>query len=408
MRTSAWLFALGWLSGCGPGGSGGTTPPLTVDKDIEAATTWTLSTGDCDVVVKGVQAVRAALVIEKGTKVCFEADAGLLVEANGSLTAAGTPEAPILFTSTNQTKGAWKGLAFVSVNNANQLVHTDISYAGGAESFCCGFFLGNESVKAAVVLGDYKSGAQVTIQNTKIHRSGSYGLFAFEKATLEGFSSNTFEANAQAPLAVYLPQLGSLDAASVYSGGASPNGTQYIRVTGGEPLTTDLTVRKLDTAYGMGAGRPDSVFAVKADLTIQSGVRFEFEANSGILVEEDGRLLSTGTASERVVFTGGGTIRGFWKGLAFLSLGNVLEETDVIYGGNADPFCCGFFEPGSGPSTRANLVVGDYNTAAGLTLRNIKSIESGGRGITVLSASTVTQEGTNDLTSQNATPNLGL
>lgn len=393
---------------CGPGGSSGNTLPITVSEDLAADATWTPSTGDCDVIVDGVPEIKSALVIEKGTKICFKDNSGLLVAANGSLKAVGTAEDPIVFTSTTATKGAWKGLAFLSVNNDNQLIHTEISYAGNASAFCCGFFISNENARAALVLGDYKDPAQVTVQDSKISHSGGYGLQAFTNAKLESFARNTFEANELAPVSAYIQHLSQLDAASVYGGGSAPNGKQFVRVLFDQPLASDTTIKKLDVPYSLGFGFPKSIFRVKAALTVSAGTRLEFEANSGMLVEADGTISTQGTSADRVVLTGRSATKGYWKGLALLSLGNTLTETELSYGGNADAFCCGFFEPGGGESTKANLVVGDYATTGGVTINNVSSIQSGGRGVTALHSSTVTQQGTNDLTTGNTSANLGL
>jgi hypothetical protein len=342
-------------------------------------------------------------------KVCFAEDTGLLVEANGSLDASGTAEKRITFTGKNATKGYWKGLAFLSTNNANKLLYADITHAGGSSEFCCGFFLGSENIKAAVVVGDYAAGAQVTIKNSTVSDSANTGLFALTNGKLPGFASNTFAANDGVPVALFFEAVAQLDAASVFSGGAKPNGKPYVRVIApGEKTSKAIEVPKLDLPYGMGTGKDGSIFTVGDALTIAAGTRFEFEANSGILVEKTGTMTVNGSASQRVVFTGRSPTKGYWKGLAFLSTGNVLHNADVQYGGNSDAFCCGFFEPSNAGNTKSNLVVGDYATAAGVTLDGVNSTQSGARGVSALNGSTVTLQGTNDLVTGNATANLGL
>ncbi len=392
-------------TGPGPGGPGG---DVVVSTEISDATTWSPSASDCDVQVTTVVKVSAALTIQPGTKICFQANAGLLVGATGSLNAVGTADKHIVFTGTSQTKGFWKGLAFLSLNNDNKLIYADVEYAGSPEPFCCGFFTSYEDAKASVVVGDYATAAQVTIQHSSFASSANYGLFAFEGSKIPEFSANHFADNDKAPVSVFFTTAGALDSATQYSGGSSPNQVQYARVLSGDALDMTTTLAKLDVPWGMGLGVANSVFTVRAPLTVVAGAQLAFEANSGILVDSAGQLTASGTPTEHVTFTGRSQTPGFWKGLAFLSVGNALTNTDVSYGGNADPFCCGFWEPSVGnPAAVANLVVGDYATSAGLALTDVTSTQSGGRGVDVLGGS-VTQSGTCDLLTGNAASNYGL
>lgn len=408
MRRAICIAALSALAACGVDADEGGGAPITVNQDISADTTWSPSSGDCDVVVEKVVNVKAALTVKAGTKVCFAAKAGLIVTSTGSLNATGTASERIAFTGQSATKGFWRAIGFLSVNGENKLIHTDISYAGATEGLCCGFFAGSEDVVAAIMVGDTSTSAQVTLQDSAITQSGGHGLFAFINARLEGFARNRFAQNELTPLTLYYPQVERLDTASVYGGGGSANGRQWVRVLDPDvDLSANITFRKLDVPYGMGQGLTEPIFNVTGQMTVEAGARLEFEGNSGIIFKPGGMLRAIGTSTSRITFTGRSPTKGFWKGLGFLSVGNELTYVDVSYGGNDDALCCGFFEPNSGPSTRANLVVGDYSTSGGLTLNNVTSTQSGNRGISVLKG-TVTQSGTNDLVSGNTTANLGL
>jgi hypothetical protein len=397
------FLACGGSSSSNDGGAGG---GLVVSADLTTATSWVASAADCDVTVQGVVNVKAPLVIGAGVKVCFQANAGLLVTETGSLNAAGTASNRITFTGTSATPGYWKGLAFLSNDSANLLDYVDVSYAGADEAFCCGFFNSKGDAKAGVVVGDYATTARVVFSHSTISHSGHDGLWAFDQAKLEGFTGNAFTANAGVPVSVHLTSVSAIDATSTYSGGAQANGSEQVNVLFANKTTSDVTLHALSVPFGMSAGMAGTVFQVGGKLTIEAGATLQFEANSGVEVEATGTLATTGTAAARVMLTGRSQVPGFWKGVALLSLGNTLTNTDLTWAGNDDPFCCGYFEPSSGaPNTKAGVVVGDYHTPAGVTLTDVNVTHSANRGVSKLMG-TVTQAGTNDLTTGNGAANL--
>lgn len=392
------------LFGCGPGGPGEmTVDALTVSSDITSPTTWAATAADCDVVVTKEIAVKAKLTIAPGVKVCFEAKTGLLVRETGSLSAVGTDTARITLTGTSASPGFWKGVAFLSNDVANSLQYVDLSYAGHPEGFCCGFFNGSENSLAALVVGDYQTSALVALSHSRVMQSGAGGVYANENARLTGFADNEFSGNAGAPVALPLVAVNDLDAASVYSGGATPNGTNVVRVLAFRKTTTPVTLKRLDVPYAMSEGTPNKVFEVAAPMTIEAGTRAEFEANSGLLIAANGSLNVNGTAAARVTLTGRSPTPGYWKGVAVLSLSNALSNTDLSFAGNDDSFCCGFFN-GQGDA-KAGLVVGDTSTTGGVVVTDVAVTQSKNRGVFVVKGS-LTEMGTNDLVTGNALPNI--
>jgi hypothetical protein len=98
-----------------------------------------------DFIVRG-DTTRVALTVEPGTILQFKADARLEIDndsAGAALVAAGTPDAPIVFTSAAATPAAgdWAGVVFGGAPDAqSRLEHVEIRYAGGAsmaDSFHC-------------------------------------------------------------------------------------------------------------------------------------------------------------------------------------------------------------------------------------------------------------------------------
>jgi hypothetical protein len=396
------LLFTGCLIGPGPLPTDG---GLAVRDDITTETTWVPGPAACDVVVADVVRVRARLTIAAGTTVCFNANAGLLVEATGALSAVGTTDNRIVFTSTTATPGAWRGLAFLSNDIANALHFTDITYAGSPEEFCCGFFDGSGAVRGAVVVGDVSKAARVSIQNTTISSSAAMGITAQKGSRLIGFENNTFRLNGGFPVSLSLSAATDLDSRSVYSGGAMANMTNAVRLLDfNEKTESPVTLRKLDVPYAMNTGFAGKVFDIGALLTIEAGTRLEFEANSGLLILPTGSLRIEGTATARVTLTGRSPTTGFWKGVAVNSLTNQMAFTDLTFAGSDSEFCCGFFEPG-GSSTKAGLVIGDISSSGAVAFSNSTITQSRFRGVSVLRG-TFTPTGTNDITTGNGSPNL--
>ncbi|CAM3169175.1 hypothetical protein G4177_26335 [Corallococcus sp. ZKHCc1 1396] len=376
------VLAASVLAACGgEDDPGDDNPPgETCVRDVTgkqtAATTWSPGDDGCAYVVEDVVEVSGALTIAPGTVVRFGPEAGLLITETGSLNAVGTEASPITFTGTTQTPGFWKGLAFKSNNPANVLEHVVISYAGSEDPFCCDLFYGpggRLDARAAVLLGSNSRSAATTVRiaNTTIEKSGTQGLFAFNKARLPGFSQNLFRGNLGAPVTVSMSLVGALDSATVYSGNSatSPqaNGDNTVHVLAAPASDSGgtQTLRKLDVPYGIATGLPDTTVSYTGALTIDPGVRLQFEAQSGLRIEQDGSLVARGTAAEPIVFTGRTETTGFWKGLSFRSSSgnNVIAFAQVSHGGS-DTFCCDAFT-GAGDIV-ANISVGGAVDSSGL------------------------------------------
>jgi hypothetical protein len=310
-----------------------------------------------------------------------------------------------VFLGTSSTLGFWTSIAFLSANDDNRLIYTDFEGGGGSAGPCCGFFFGGEDAHAPIIVGDFQTSASVTIQNTTVENSPNFGLFAFPGAQLSDFSTNTFQGNGKAGVVVSLGAVGFLDAGSDYLGNPA-NGDPWIRVLLGGNLTRPLAIHNFGLPYAVSYGFPGSVVGIDSRLDIDPGVQLSFETNSGWVVDALGQLHAVGTPTERIAFTGRQPSKGFWKGLAFMSVGNELTNTDISYAGNSDHFCCGFFD--STGDAHANLVLGDYQTTAGLNLTDVTSTQSGGEGLEVIHSSQVSLAGKNDLDTGNTTPNTGF
>lgn len=380
MRRNVALSLLGLagiLAACGGSGGGPAPGSIRVTANLTAPATWAPISGlDCDYVVaanKEIE-VQAALTIQPGTKVCFEANSGLEVMQTGSLNAKGVMGNRITFTGTVAAKGHWKGLAFRSNNPANELDFVDVLFAGSNDNFCCDYFEG-PNISAAVLVGSNAAAtATLKLTNSQISSSGNYGLYVFNSDRLESFSANTFSANNKAPVAIPITEMGKMDLASNFSGaGLTANTVNAVQVNESSPASTNVaqTVRKLDVPYAMMLGDPGSQQKYQGALTLQAGVRLEFESNTGLEITETGSLNAVGTSTDPIIFTGRVASKGYWKGIAFRSNNpaNRLERAEVSYAGNNDYFCCDYFE---GPNISAAVLVGS-NAVKNATLALVNS-----------------------------------
>lgn len=126
------------------------------------------------------------LTIERGNRLIFEAGSSLYITGTGALTAQGDAANPILFTGDQATPGYWDGIQFAWSNNLNNLLdYVQINYAGGGSL--------NGSVH---ILSSSVSPSRVTINNSEISNSGSYGIYVGQNAIVNDFLlDNTFTNN---------------------------------------------------------------------------------------------------------------------------------------------------------------------------------------------------------------------
>ena len=136
--------------------------------------------------------VDAALILEAGVSLIFNAGAKLSVNKPGSLKALGTEADPILFTGFEATPGYWEGIEFNRSNSINnQLDYATIEYAGGGNPSTSGnitstcftgsptrFSVTNSTINESFGWGVYKggdeaSGCDITLTNNTYSNNAS-------------------------------------------------------------------------------------------------------------------------------------------------------------------------------------------------------------------------------------------
>ncbi|MGC1240404.1 MAG: hypothetical protein WA874_02390 [Chryseosolibacter sp.] len=127
--------------------------------------------------------------------------------------------------------------------------------------------------------------------------------------------------------------------------------------------------------------KPDYVvtsdLVVTAQLTIAPGVVIEFDSDKSLQIYPGGTLIAKGTSTENIVFTGKGKVKGYWKGILFLSndVENELDHVSVASAGsNALP------EVGVKASV---ALAGTESTGSALKISNSNLYDGNGYGLYV-------------------------
>jgi len=125
--------------------------------------------------------------IAPGARLSFDADAGLWVGIEGSLSAI-SDAGDIRFEGRVDQAGYWLGIGFESASELNVFDGVTIDGAGSG-SWCC-----DASRQAAAIL--LESSSRVTVKNSTLSRSSGWGIFAVSDALEVTQSDNTFEDDA--------------------------------------------------------------------------------------------------------------------------------------------------------------------------------------------------------------------
>lgn len=298
----------------------GTEPPIELDCDYfkEDRILVDNPNAPVDYVIKCVMPVYADIKIEAGVVIEFEQDAGIEIDdfniPKASLSAIGTSEKPVVFRGVKKEKGYWRGIMFDSNSPDNKLIHTRVEDAGGRA------FSSNGDLGAVHV---YASG-QLTMENTQVTNSKSYGLNAtYTKASLT-LTNNTFTKN-NAPAVVNPGYLDALNSTNDYKG----NTSDFVEVDPyGEEITKPSTWHKINVPYRVLSNAVKHI-RVRNLLTIEPGVLIEFGPETYLNIYEDGGgLKAVGTSSEPIIFTGVSKVAKAWKGIYIESK---HPETEIAY-----------------------------------------------------------------------------
>lgn len=327
------LMSLATLTAFGCGG-GDASSPMDANNTDDACETFeeiggtlaadTVLSG-CYRVTEQLEARDGLVTIAPGTRFEFEADTGLLVEADGILAADGTATAPIEMVGTTETSGFWKGVAITSQQPDNRLRFVKIAHAGSdVWDPCC-------PVETAPAALNAFEDAIVQVEDSSFRASGDFGVAFAQGVEVSSFARNTFEDAVGHSVRIFSTNVGALDAASTYGEGA-------VRVVGVD-VASEQSWAAIDATYEV-FGAFDVLEG--GGVIIEPGATVAFAEDSGVHAAK-GVLRVVGTEAARITLRGTTETARWWRGLAWGSRkpDNAIAFADVAHGGSDywDPCC---------------------------------------------------------------------
>lgn len=224
--------------------------------------------------------------------------------------------------------------------------------------------------KSAAISVDNDLGAKLSMKNSFVFASESYGLYVEKGAYLGEFSGNNFEANKAAAVALPIYEAARLTSASVSTSENAQNAIEIVESRLDLEEEVSLTAMADGTTYYLPQG-----IDIISGLKIQPGVTIELGQNALIKVIS-GYLNAVGTQEAAITFAGAVKEKGYWMGIVFKSPStqNVLEYAEVSYGGSSEL-------PGL-IDTKANIGV-DAEQKGKLMITNSRIKQGAGWGVAV-------------------------
>lgn len=311
----------------------------------------------------------ARLTIEAGAEFAFDAQTGLTLGSESITQANGTENSPIIFTGLTKEAGWWNGIyVFNTTHPDNLLDGIVVEYAGGEA-----FTTSTEPANLTVGRSSYSS--SVTVKNSTFRNSKGVGMFVHASSDIPGSEINTYTGNDEGPVSFPTSKIHYLDNNSTFTGNAS--GTDYAIVRG-NTLEDDATWQPLDVPYGM-KGKSQ---IKTAELTIEPGAQFAFDAQARLEFGEESVIQLIGTDEKEILFTGMREEAGWWDGIFVFDTthpDNTMEYVTIEYAGRVQ------MHSSSDP---ANLVVGRSSYPAHLSVTNSTFRNSNDTGLYIHSQST--------------------
>ena len=159
------------------------------NAELDNDATWVAPTDGSKYIMDGNVIYNGNLTINPGVSFEFEANRGFNIE--GSMSAIGTSEQHISFSSVTKSAGAWKGIKFDDSNNViNKLHFVDVSYGGSAA---------NSVEKANLNVDQFSGFSTVDIQNSSFTNSAGYGIAISNNSSITQ-NNNSFSSNVSADI----------------------------------------------------------------------------------------------------------------------------------------------------------------------------------------------------------------
>lgn len=318
------IFTLAVL--CSPVARAATDVSGAVDGDWDVAgSPYVCTTADLTVTAGHT------LTIEPGVVVQFASSRRLQVA--GTITAVGTADAPITFTTTSNSPaaGAWKQIQFQNTAKAT-LDYVMVQWAGQGTSagtsmsaVQIGASTGSGSLLAGIshtsvldclgygfrIATDNGTAHTVSLKSSTVQRAGKGGLDIMSASTLDSLTitGNDFTGNAGPPVQISAQALPAFNTSPNTFSGNLPGDIfslpAYSSISHQVTLWHDVKVQP-------GSGGGPSV-APGNTLNVQPGVTMSLDVGQALDIR--GALVAIGTSSQPVTFTAVNGTPGGWNGI---------------------------------------------------------------------------------------------
>jgi hypothetical protein len=254
------------------------------------------------------------LLIQPGCQIYFNGN--YRFEVQGVLSANGTSQNPILFTSNsaNPAKGDWRFIYFNQPDAGSIMNYCDVSYGG--------------SVAARGMINFRNASNGLIISNCNLSYSGSYGIEYRNNAADPQIIDCSISNCDNYPIYTYADRVKDI-AGNMNFSGNTPNSI-YFR---SQDVNTG-SWQNFGIPYVIGGN-----FTVSdgQTLTINAGNVLKFNGANTITVE--GTLVANGTPGQHIIFTSNQTTpaSGDWNRIYFngADAGCMLNYCDILYAGSA-------------------------------------------------------------------------
>jgi Right handed beta helix region len=301
--------------------------------------------------------IGAPLTLAPGAVLTFKTDTSAILRTGGSITAVGTADAPITFTSVENLPGYWKGLQITTASASNRFDHV-IFENGGSQPWT-----GSDDARAMVYL---EGNSKAVFTHTTFRGSGHYGLWVPAGGNIAGFDGNIFTGNARAMI-VHANRAGAISANNTFR----DNTENTVRVSFGnnDALVTAQTWNDFNTPFYV-----TTRTFIQAPLTIADGTEVAFAQDASLIVNQQGALRAAGIDGNPVVFRGGEDLEGYWQGIEYgtASAGNALTYVIVSNAGSRPWF--------GGDNSTASI---DVTSTGRVALEHVRFEKSGGHAVIV-------------------------
>ncbi|MBD3275758.1 MAG: hypothetical protein GF372_10620 [Candidatus Marinimicrobia bacterium] len=281
-----------------------------------------------DYLIESDISVNAVLTVEPGVVVHVNEGEIIEIGSSGAIIAKGTASDSIIFTSSNEAGDIhWGGLSINSSDSRNELSNVRVSYAGGAE---LNYMTWQGDIFANIaILED----AQLSINNSTISYSNSFGLHVETGGSINTFSSNNFNNNHDVALKMPVNQFGKMDTNTLLANNGKNAAQAY-----GSSISNGDNQEWEKLADGATYHITGDV-GIHSELAIAAGAMIELSEGVMFQVDTDGVLIVNGTETDSVIFTSDDIAGGrHWTGINILSndARNLLNYTKLSYAGSLE------------------------------------------------------------------------